>query len=720
MRSDHEGSKGAHRMGLSGLALGIVALVLATWLAMAPPARAQMGSSYVQPEVSQVTFTTATVREGQTFTGRVFMNVPTFSSVEVSLTSSHADVEVNPATLIVPSGTLMGAHREFTIRVKENPAGGSAIIKATRVGSSVVKETTLQVSPIAVASVTITPATLQPGQTSTGTVTLDGPAPSTNLRVDLSSSRPADVPVSNFVVVGAAGRIATFDVKAEENAATGTVDVFAARSGSATAVKATATVALAQVASVRLSPREIFQGHDSTGTVTLDMKAAPGGVKVEVESGGAHVTVPAEITVAADSDSATFTATATSSGVGGPATIRAWRSGATQKKSSFVTVKPIGVKSVTVNPTTVAPGGDTTGTVTLDWAAGAGGVKVALVGAGLTMPAEVIVPAGSDTATFSATVTGSGSSRTVHANRGRTSQTATLSVTSNEVKALTLNPASVAEGGSTTGTVTLDGPAGAGGMTVKLDGADLTMPAEVAVAAGSDTATFAATVTGAGSSRIVRAQRSGATVWKTATLAITPNEVKALTLSPTSVAEGRTVTGTVTLDAPAGGSGATVALRSVGVGANIAEVTVPAEVSVAAGRTSATFTATARAAGTATLGAKRSGSTAEKTAALTVTAAVAAPRVRSLTFSSAEIKPGASVTATVTLDAAAPAPNFRVVLRSASTVLTVPASATVSPGATTATFTVSAAASAPAGSATIEADGGGSSGKATATLTIKK
>jgi hypothetical protein len=48
-----------------------------------------------------------------------------------------------------------------------------------------------------------------------------------------------------------------------------------------------------------------------------------------------------------------------------------------------------------------------------------------------------------------------------------------------------------------------------------------------------------------------------------------------------------------------------------------------------------------------------------------------------------------------------------------------PATVTVSPGSTTATFTVSAPAKAAAGQATIEAERPGS-GKATVPLTIKK
>ncbi len=64
----------------------------------------------------------------------------------------------------------------------------------------------------------------------------------------------------------------------------------------------------------------------------------------------------------------------------------------------------------------------------------------------------------------------------------------------------------------------------------------------------------------------------------------------ALALSPTSITNGGTSTGTVTLSSPAPAGGAAVSLTS----SNTAAATVPASVTVTAGQTSATFTVTGK------------------------------------------------------------------------------------------------------------------------------
>ena len=87
--------------------------------------------------------------------------------------------------------------------------------------------------------------------------------------------------------------------------------------------------------------------------------------------------------------------------------------------------------------------------------------------------------------------------------------------------ALALNPASVARGVSSIGTVTLTAPAPAGGVTVTLTSAKpavASAPASVVVAAGTTVKTFTVVTRSAGTAKI-SAKYSGVT--KTATLAVT-------------------------------------------------------------------------------------------------------------------------------------------------------------------------------------------------------
>ena len=155
-------------------------------------------------------------------------------------------------------------------------------------------------------------------------------------------------------------------------------------------------------------------------------------------------------------------------------------------------------------------------------------------------------------------------------------------------------PATVTGGASSTGTATLSSPAPSGGAVVALSSssASASVPASVTVAAGSSSQTFPITtdVVSSTVSAVISGTYAGAT--KSATLTINPPpaaSLSSLSLSPTTVSGGGTSTGTVVLSAAAPAGGAVVALAS----GNPAAVTVPASVTVAAGKTSATFTATA-------------------------------------------------------------------------------------------------------------------------------
>lgn len=164
---------------------------------------------------------------------------------------------------------------------------------------------------------------------------------------------------------------------------------------------------------------------------------------------------------------------------------------------------PIGIYSLTLNPTSVTGGGPqpSIGTVMLSGLAPAGGAQVALSSnsASASIPASVVVPAGSTTATFTISTSAVATSTviTFTASSGGTSKSASLTLTPSllpTVSSLTLNPTSVVGGvQSSTGTVTLSGPAPAGGAQVTLSSSDgsASVPASVTVPAGSNSATFA-------------------------------------------------------------------------------------------------------------------------------------------------------------------------------------------------------------------------------------
>jgi hypothetical protein len=264
----------------------------------------------------------------------------------------------------------------------------------------------------------------------------------------------------------------------------------------------------------------------------------------------------------------------------------------------------VALSSLSLNPTSVNGGNSSTGTVTLSEPAPAGGAQVTLSSSNTTaarVPSSVTVAAGATSASFtvSTSVVAASTTVTISAAYGEATRSASLTVTPASpppptLSSLSLNPTSVVGGGqSSTGTVTLSGPAPAGGAQVTLSSSNTTVarvPSSVMVAAGATNATFAVSTSSVGSSTTVSisATYSGAT--KSASLTVVPAPpplptLASLTLDPASVIGGQSSTGTVTLTGPAPAGGAQVFLSSSNGVAR-----VPSSVTVPAGATSATFT----------------------------------------------------------------------------------------------------------------------------------
>jgi hypothetical protein len=162
------------------------------------------------------------------------------------------------------------------------------------------------------------------------------------------------------------------------------------------------------------------------------------------------------------------------------------------------------------------------------------------------------------------------------------------------ISSIVVNPTSVNGGSSSTGTVTLAAPAPSGGAVISLSSSNTmaaTVPGSVTLAAGSANATFQiATMPVAASTSVTVSASHPNTATQTASLMVTPAasgpKLTSLSLNPTTVTGGSSATGGVTLSATAPSGGATVSLASSATGV----ATVPAQVTVPAGATGATFT----------------------------------------------------------------------------------------------------------------------------------
>jgi hypothetical protein len=133
----------------------------------------------------------------------------------------------------------------------------------------------------------------------------------------------------------------------------------------------------------------------------------------------------------------------------------------------------------------------------------------------------------------------------------------------------------------------LNGLAPKGGFLVKLSSnlSNVVVPASVTVPAGALSATFKATTTAVSTQKVATVTAKLGTATESATITINPPTLVSLSLNPTAVVGGKTSTGTVTLSGPAPTGGMKVSLTS-----SAGAATVPASVTIPAGKTSATFT----------------------------------------------------------------------------------------------------------------------------------
>ena len=298
---------------------------------------------------------------------------------------------------------------------------------------------------------------------------------------------------------------------------------------------------------------------------------------------------------------------------------------------------PQRISSLTLNPSTVTGGmTQVLGTVALLRPASPGGVIVTLRSSNPTVAAVpqggVVVQPGGTTATFIVqtqpvsinpnVVNPNPPSVQISAQIGNAApMLAQLTVLPPTLVALTLNPASVGGGSGSTGTVTISGPAPAGGLVVTLSGKPTTsppstqlgvaprivqnpvsVPSQVTIAAGTTAISFPVTTKPVSASTPVQITAAwGVFVTKTATLTVRLATVASFSFLPFGgVVGGTPITATANLDAPAPPEGLTVQIQSgpayggtTGTFAHCGQFpTVPSTVTVAGGSAAATFQVT--------------------------------------------------------------------------------------------------------------------------------
>jgi WD40 repeat protein len=284
------------------------------------------------------------------------------------------------------------------------------------------------------------------------------------------------------------------------------------------------------VASVTVPTLWPLGGTPLTATVTLSAVAPSGGTLVTLASSNPAVaSVPASVLVPAGQTAVTFPVTTPIVLSQTPVTVSATSFGAPQSVLLNVLPRPTSA-TVGLSPAVVIGGSPASGVVTLNSPAPGGGILYRLLSTNpaATVPVSVLVPAGSTVSPPFPIQTTPVAVRTdlaIVAAFGGSNVFGTLSVRPPSLNRVTLVPAVVVNGTTTNAnTVTLTGPAPAGGIVINLSSANpavASVPPSVTIPAGSQSATFPVTTGPVPTATTVVITATQGTIVRTASIVVT-------------------------------------------------------------------------------------------------------------------------------------------------------------------------------------------------------
>ncbi|HWD37390.1 MAG TPA: PQQ-binding-like beta-propeller repeat protein [Fimbriimonas sp.] len=346
-----------------------------------------------------------------------------------------------------------------------------------------------------------------------------------------------------------------------------------------------------RLASASVTPSTVIGGNSVIATVKLTSNALVGGFNVTGSCAHSFVHVPLNFTVAQGSDTAY--GQVDTSPVSTKTTVTLVFTDGHYTAKASLTINPPTLSGIFFNPSTVTGGEKATGTVYLNGAAPAEGIKIALSSdkSFVSVPSTVTLGEFDTSATFSiSTKAVSPDQMAAVTARGSGVQTqAILTVLGSSVRQLTIATNPIVGGHSDRGTVTLSAPAPAGGVPVTFSSDDpsISFPYPVTVAHGSLSATFTFRTAPVAAQIRTAITANGGGHGSGSGITILPPPLATLTLDRDNVHGGQSAFGTVTLASPAPAGGELVQLAS-----NCVDAHTPDSVTVKAGNRTAKFTVT--------------------------------------------------------------------------------------------------------------------------------
>lgn len=517
------------------------------------------------------------------------------AGITFNLTSSNTNVCIVPATVKLNSGqsavNFEGITRSVTV-----PTSVTLTASVDTLPTPLVKSVTRTVNPLSI-SLTLNPPVVTGGLNSTGNVTLGAAAGTGGVRISLTSSNTAAAVVTSSIIIAEGQTQGSFNIPTFQVGADTDVTITARTPAGVTATAILRVTALN--IQVTVNPNSVVGGVQNTvGDVVISAPAPAGGTLVNLTSGNPAVaSVPSSMRVNAGQTLGKFVITtsmvATNTTVVISARLQSGRTATTTMQ-----VQALGVL-VSVNPTQVFGGTqNSTGLVTIGGNAPVGGITVTLTrnSNAINMPTSVVIPQGLNNRTFAITsnpvATDVNVVITARLPSGKTG-TAILKVFAPRILQLALDTYSLIGGDSTRGSLTMNVPAPAGGISVPLVSGNaniVQVPASVPIAGGTTFNRFDVTTTAVSVDTSVTITASYAGASRTVTLEVLAPTLVSLVLNPNTVIGGNSVQATVTIDRNAPAGGLTVNLEKDLNATGAPYVAVPATVTIPAGASSVTIT----------------------------------------------------------------------------------------------------------------------------------
>ena len=517
--------------------------------------------------VTNVQFNPQILLGGNSSNGIVVLNGnagPTPITIDLTETSGTAPVTLVPTTLVIPAGQNSA---KFTAQTKGVFGDAFRTVTATQVLTGATASGTLFVNPVALGALQLFAPTITGGSTAKAYVTLNAPAPPGGVTIGIVSSNPALASLaSNTVVIPVrSSQSPTILIKTPVTSTIETVTITATDGP----LSVSNTLTVEPEALTLTATSASVEGGLSNFNFVLALARAEQNSNITVtlsSNGGSALTIPASETFTAGATTLDFkgftnvvpsnlsvTVTATIPSVQGKITA-----------TKVVTIQPLPLV-VNVLPQNIIGGVQNgQGTVILNVPAAAATV-VTLTSNNITaanaVPSTITIPKGSQSATFSVVtnavaqetpviLTGSDS-------KGSNSAGFTVLPPNVTLNKLQIAQVSVLGGGSTTGTLFFTGAIPRSGLPVSLKSNNTAaqVGASVTLKTGTTSISFPITTSGVSSDTPVTISAGYGTTLVSAQMTVVAARIGALSLNPSSVVGGNSVTLTISINdaAPPGG-----------------------------------------------------------------------------------------------------------------------------------------------------------------------